>query len=235
MKRVLIAAPLRQDPRIFREYQNALDNLEVPAGVRVSHFFIVNDCPEVINEIRGDYELLNTGDIYKKTHNNHIWTESNLNKMHYLRNATIKKALDIGADYLFSVDTDLILHPLTLKTLLDADKDIISEIFFTNGWCNAWMYDQAQGMDIQKWKTPGVYKVGMTGACMLVKRQVLERGVDYTPIPCIKKCLWGEDRHFCIRVACAGFEMYVDTHFPAIHLYTENDYINYMRGARPWI
>ena len=149
--------------------------------------------------------------------------------MHALRNETIKRALEIGADYFFSVDTDLILHPKTLTQLLTADCDIISNIFWTNGWCNAWMYDQAAGMS-QEWKTPGVYKVGMTGACMLVKRRVLEAGVDYTPIPNIKKCLWGEDRHFYIRAACAGFDMYVDTHFPAVHLYTETDYINFMNN-----
>lgn len=213
--KVLITAPLRQGIDIFQAYQGALDELTVPHD----RFYVVNDCPEIIPYIRGDYEVMNTGDIYQKTASDHIWTHDNLTKMHALRNRTVKAMLDGGYDYWFSVDTDVILHPLTLETLIAADKDIVSEIFWTNGWCNAWMYDQAAGMS-QEWKKPGLYPVGMTGACTLVKRKVFEAGVDYTPIPCIVKSLWGEDRHFSIRAACAGFEMWVDTHYPAEHLFT---------------
>lgn len=213
--KVLITAPLRQSVDIFQAYQGALDELTIPHD----RFYVVNDCPEIIPYIRGDYEVMNTGDLYQKTSDDHIWTHDNLTKMHALRNRTVKAMLDGGYDYWFSVDTDVILHPLTLETLIAADKDIVSEIFWTNGWCNAWMYDQAAGMS-QEWKKPGLYQVGMTGACTLVKRKVFEAGVDYTPIPCIVKSLWGEDRHFSIRAACAGFEMWVDTHYPAEHLFT---------------
>lgn len=225
--RVLIAAPLRQDPRIFCEYQRALDELWIPAGVTVDRFFVVNDCPEVIPEIRGDYVVVNTGDAYERRENDHYWTHDNLAKMHLLRNLTCKRALKGGYDYLFSVDTDLILQPETLLTLLEADKDIVSELFWTNGWCNAWMTDQSSGMS-RDWLTPGLYRVGMTGACVLIKRRVLEAGVDYSAIPCIQKALWGEDRHFCIRAACHGFELWTDSHFPPEHLYTEKAYFKFI-------
>lgn len=226
--RVLIAAPLKQEVRIFREYQKSLDSLIIPGDVTVDRFFVVNDCPEIISEIRGDYIVIDTGDRYDKVANDHIWTGDNLSKMPVLRNATIRRAVDGGYDYWFSVDTDLVLQPQTLTTLLEADKDIVSEIFWTNGWCNAWLYDQSAGM-LPEWKTPGLYQVGMTGACTLVKRRVFEAGVDYSRIPCIQKALWGEDRHFCVRAACHGFEMWVDTHCPATHLYTGRDLEEYLR------
>lgn len=223
LSKCLITAPLKQDVRIFDAYQDALDKLIVPDGVAVDRFYVVNDCPEIIPHIRGDYEIFDTGDRYEKTATDHIWTRDNLSKMHDLRNATVRRMLQGGYDYWFSVDTDVILHPMTLKTLIEADKDIVSEIFWTNGWCNAWMYDQAAGMS-QEWKTPGLYRVGMTGACTLVKRKVFEAGADYSPIPCINKVLWGEDRHFCIRANCLGFELWVDTHFPATHLFTAAEF-----------
>ena len=226
--RVLIAAPLKQEPKIFREYQDALDALIIPEGVTVDRFYVVNDCDEVIPEIRGDYEVINTGDRYDKAVNDHIWTHDNLAKMPRLRNALIRRVMVGGYDYLFSVDTDLVLHPETLKTLLEADKDIVSEIFWTNHWCNAWMFDQAAGM-LDEWRTPGLYQVGMTGACTLMKREVFDAGVDYSPIPNIYKALWGEDRFFCVRAACHGFELWVDTHYPAEHLFTEQHYQEFMR------
>lgn len=229
--KVLIAAPLRQEVKIFREYQAGLDRLIIPEGVTVDRYFVVNDCPEVIPEIRGaDYDVLDTGDRFQKSDNDHLWTQENLEKMPALRNMTVRRALEGGYDYLFSVDTDIVLHPETLLRLLEADKDIISELFWTNGWCNAWMYDQSSGMK-SEWVRPGLYQVGMTGACTLMNTKVFMAGADFTPIPNIRKALWGEDRWFCIRAAVLGFEMWIDTHCPPWHLYSEKEYQNYMRRA----
>lgn len=229
--KVLIAAPLRQEIKIFREYQAGLDRLIVPEGVTVDRYFVVNDCPEVIPEIRGAaYDVLDTGDSFRKADNDHLWTQENLEKMPALRNMTVRRALEGGYDYLFSVDTDIVLQPETLLRLLEADKDIVSELFWTNGWCNAWMYDQSSGMKAE-WVRPGLYQVGMTGACTLIKREVLFEGVDFTPIPNIRKALWGEDRWFCIRAAALDFEMWIDTHCPPWHLYSEKEYQNFKRRA----
>ena len=154
-------------------------------------------------------------------------------KMGTLRNMTIREMLEGGYDYWFSVDTDIVMDPWTLYHLIQADKDIVSEIFWTqapngNYWCNAWMTDQ-YSTPREEWHKPGLYQVGMTGACTLVKRRVFEAGVDYSQIPNIKTALRGEDRHFCVRAACAGFEMWIDTHAPATHLYTRKVYEQYMK------
>lgn len=231
--KVLITAPLRQSVGVFRAYQEGLDSLVIPEGVSVDRFYVVNDCPEIIPEIRGEYTVIDTRDVYTKTAQDHAWSTENLNKMHGLRNETIKRALEGGYDYWWSIDTDIVVHPMTLAALLDADKDIVSEVFWTQSsrggwWCNAWMHDQAIGMP-DAWHTPGLYRVGMTGALTLVKRRVLEAGVDYTAIPNIRDALRGEDRHFCVRAAVHGFELWLDTHCPAEHLYTEALYRDYMR------
>lgn len=237
MKRILITAPLRQDIDIFLAYQNALDALEIPEGYEASRFFVVNDCDEVIPLIRdAEYVRTETGETYEKTANDHLWTTDLMLKMSELRNLTIKKMLLGGYDYWLSADTDIVMEPQTLTALIDADRDIVSEIFWTqapNGswWCNAWQHDQYSPPEAE-WRKPGLYLCGMTGALMLVKRKVFEAGVDYTPIPNIKKALKGEDRHFCVRAACAGFEMWVDTHYPATHLYTRKIYDEYMAGRR---
>ena len=237
MKKILITAPLRQDIDIFQEYQKGLDALEVPEGYEVSRFFVVNDCKEIIPYIENaEYTVADTGESYEKTGNDHLWTLDLMRKMSDLRNRTIAEALNGGYDYWFSVDTDIVLDPRTLRTLIEADKDIVSEIFWTqapNGryWCNAWMVDQACGMP-EEWKKPGLYQCGMTGALSLVKRKVFEAGVDYTQIPNIYSALKGEDRHFCVRAACAGFELWIDSHCPADHLYTRRVYDEYMARRR---
>ena len=229
--RVLLTAPLRQERMIFECFQDSLDALEIPGGVQLDRFFVVNDCEKVKPLIRGaEYVTVNTGDLYIKTVNDHVWTAENLNKMPELRNMTIQRALDGGYDYWWSVDTDLVLQPETLRELLSAGKDIVSEVFWTQApsgrwWCNAWMFDQADADGhLDEWRVPGLYQVGMTGACTLVKTDVFRHNVSYSEIPNIRKVLWGEDRWFCIRAACAGYEMWLDTHFPAEHLFTEAVY-----------
>ena len=228
MIKVLIAAPLRQAPKIFREYQKGLDNLIIPDGVQVDRFFVVNDCPEVIPEIRNaDYMEVNSNDV--TVYHDHIWTDDLVYRMSYYRNLTIKRALEGGYDYLLSVDTDLVLDPHTLQQLLDDQKDIVAGLFWTNGWSNAWMYDQVSGYQ-DEWYQPGLYKIGMSGALILISRKVLEAGVDYTPIPVLKKAVFGEDRHFCIRAVCAGFQIWGDSYCLPVHLYKEPDYRKWMAG-----
>lgn len=228
--RILLGAPLKQEPKIFREYQESLDRLILPEGVELDRFYVVNDCPEVIPHIENARFITHdTGDFYRKTADDHVWTADNLDKMSDLRNMTIQMALRGGYDYWLSADTDLVLDPHTLEWLLEADRDIVAEAFWTEGpggeWVNAWMYDQydTDGR-ADEWKRPGLYEVGMTGALMLVKRRVFEHGVGYARIPNIREALIGEDRFFCVRAACAGFSLWLDTHAPARHLFTEEMY-----------
>ena len=55
--------------------------------------------------------------------------------------------------------------------------------------------------------------------------------MDYTPIPNLRQAVFGEDRHFCIRAVCNGFELWVDTHCQPVHLYDEGHYKQYMAGV----
>lgn len=236
--RILITAPLRQQRKIFKEHQDALDRLAIPDGVTVDRYYVVNDCPRIISDLRDcTYDVINTGDTYLKSAEGHTWTMENVTKMSMLRDITIARMLQGGYDYWFSVDTDVVMDTQTLRWLLKADKDIVSEVFWSKTgdvlWCNAWMYDtyDTDGQ-LDVWKHPGLYRVGMTGACTLVKRRVFESGVRYEQIPNVRKAFYGEDRHFCVRAACAGFECWLDTHVPATHLYNEHDYKAYMEAMK---
>jgi hypothetical protein len=221
--KILIAAPLRQRPEIFREYQAGLDALELPEDCTVDRFFVVNDCWEVVPEILdAEYVEVNHDDILM--YRNHFWTKELVSDMSVYRNMTIQRALEGGYDYLLSVDTDLVLEEHTLMQLIEDDKDCVAGMFWTNGWSNCWMYDQVSENNLPEWQTPGLYRVGGTGALFLIKRKVLEAGVDYTPIPNLRKAVFGEDRHFCIRAVCNGFEIWADTHCEPVHLYDEGLY-----------
>lgn len=238
MKRILLTAPLRRDPRIFDAYQDALDELIVPEGFQMDRFFVVNDCPEVIPHIRNAAYVTYDSDPEEIQAQEHVWPGAIIQKMCNLRNITIQYMLRQGYDYWFSVDTDEILNRHTLEYLLGANKDIVSEIMWTEGpdgvpWCNVWMYDDGDcDRQWDTWINPGLYQVGGTGGLILAKRRVFEAGVGYARIPNIRKALCGEDRFFCVRAACAGFDIWTDTHVPAIHLFGEKEYQAYMAMKR---
>lgn len=233
--KILIGGPARQDPRIFKEHLKSIDALELPGGVTLERFYIVNDCPIILPMLKnGEFKIINTGDQYLCDEKTHHWSVDNLQKMSRLRNEMLKECIRRDADAVLFVDTDLILQPDTVKWLLASGKDIIAEVFWTPDsyggvWPNAWHYDQCtfEPQEVERWATPGVYMVGGTGACMLITRKVIDAKVHYGPIYCLKK-LYGEDRYFAIRAICAGFELYLDTHAPARHLYRFSEYEEYM-------
>jgi len=64
-------------------------------------------------------------------------------------------------------------------------------------------------------------KVGGLGACTLISSTALSAGVSFKPIKNLT--IHGEDRFFCIRAAVLGIGLFVDTHYPAYHIYREQD------------
>lgn len=242
-KRILIGGPVRQDETTFRLYLDSLDKLDT-SGLHVDLAFILHNCPE-LESIANQYNRpgrevvvvakLDDESDYKRS-DTHEWKSVNLSTVAQMRNHFL--ALARHYDALFMVDSDLLLHPQTLQMLVKADKPIVSNVFWTR-WSpndpempNAWMVDN-YGFDegrIEKWREPGLHQVGMTGACTLIRREVIEAGVNYSPIPNVSITTW-EDRAFCIRAAVAGFEIWMDTTYPARHLYREEDVKEVLKGA----
>ena len=252
--KVLIGSTIRQKPAILREFLKSLTELD-RTNLTVDYMFV------------DDNELLESGDIlrsFKANSSNvylvggdksgkyncnevhHEWNESLVWKVAAFKDRIIDYAKQKNYDYLFLVDSDLVLHPKTLIHLVSTDKDIISEIFWTK-WNpdlpelpQVWVSDQYnlfyhnRGKKLLKQeiesrtrgflyclKIPGIYEVGGLGACTLISKKALQSGVCYKEIKNLT--FWGEDRHFCIRAAALGFKLYVDTFFPALHIYRESE------------
>ncbi|WP_031516893.1 glycosyltransferase family 2 protein [Desulfofalx alkaliphila] len=178
--------------------------------------------------------------------NTHRWMDGLIWKVAEYKDKIISYAREKGYAYLFLIDSDIVLHPQTLLHLINCKKDIISEIFWTK-WQpdlpslpQVWVSDKYTLYYKQKsesltkeeiksrtvgflhcLKIPGVYEVGGLGACTLLSKKALRAKVGFKEIPNLS--FWGEDRHFCIRAAALGFKLYVDTCYPAYHIYREED------------
>lgn len=256
--KVLMGSPVNQEPAILKEYLDSLNNME--KGNLYLDFIFIDDNTSAESKAllrnfkfegcRIDiYDAQNTYP-YVHTEVTHKWDEKNIWKVAYYRNRLISICREKSYDYLFMVDSDLLLHPKTLLHLIEQDKDIISEIFWTR-WApgarefpQVWLYDNFTQYEVErcrslsdneiklrteaflnKLRKPGLYKVGGLGACTLISKKALNSGVSYDRIPNLS--FPGEDRHFCIRAQVLGFELFVDTHYPAYHIYRKSE----LKGA----
>ena len=236
--KILLGAPVRQSEEIFKEYIKSLDNLEKPDNVTVDRYFYLHNSPDLAKYLKpNEYLNATTEEEYEKDENTHYWKAVNLQIVTYFKNELLKRSLEGGYDYFMLVDSDLILHPKTIVSLLEADKPIVAEVFWTK-WQpdeeptpNAWDLDHFTFYQdsIDKWKNPGLYKVGGTGACILIHRSVFESGVNYSPLYNVS--FWGEDRSFSIRATAHNYELWLDTHYPAVHLYRESEYQKYVENG----
>ncbi|WP_342480952.1 glycosyltransferase [Paenibacillus sp. FSL L8-0340] len=252
--RVLLGSPIHQKPLILHQFLKSLLRLQLE-GVELDFYFIDDNEDEASSSLLQEFSksannvfLQSSGfrDTYVRDDHTHFWNSGLVWKVAGFKNLMIRRAEAFGYDYLFLIDSDLILHPDTLLHLIQTQKDIISEVFWTQWQPNTmlqpqvWMHDEYNQWEalpgekltheeinhrfhafLAKLQQPGIYEVGGLGACTLISRRAIESGVSYDVIRNIS--YWGEDRHFCIRAAALGIPLYVDTHYPALHLYRDSD------------
>lgn len=249
LKKILIGSPIHQKPEILKEFLLSLKELD-KSKFDISYYFIDDNIDQYSSRLLKDFEdseknvILVTSDFqdnYIKNDHTHIWSSSLVDKVANFKNGIINYAIENEFDYIFFIDSDLVINPSTLNQLEKRKKDIISNVFWTKWEPNTiempqvWLMDSYDMFDdrnpkdhyqqtmefIDKIRIPGVYKVGGLGACTLINRKALLKGVSFDRIYNVS--FWGEDRHFCIRAVALGLELYVDTHFPAYHIYRDTD------------
>jgi len=252
--RVLIGTPIRQKAEILSNYIWSIKRLSLDS-IDVDYYLIDDNLEEDSSQLIASFIEENHNTFLIKTKDDkpyfcnestHFWDEELIWKVAGFKNSIINKAREEDYDYLFLIDSDLVLQPPTLEHLVNCGKDIISEIFWTKWEADfpilpqVWCSDQytlykcsrkerlseSESLErtlsfLNELKVPGIYKVGGLGACTLISKKAMQAGVNFNEI--YNTSLVGEDRHFCLRAAALGFELFVDTHYPAFHIYRSSD------------
>ena len=263
MYRILIGSPVRQKEKILKEFLLSLYELD-KTNCQVDYFFIDDGCEEASSNLLLSFNPRNSEVIVEKSsaivdshvsnyYNLHNWDYKIIDRVATLKNYIIDYAVKKDYDYIFFIDSDIVMHVRTLQRLLSLKKDIVSNVFWTkiSRWDyyepQVWLMDQRSFFDpsdprakskifrtgkhmefISMLKKKGTYKVGGLGACTLISKDVLVHGVNFSKLYNIS--FWGEDRSFCIRAVAAGFELYVDTYYPSYHIYREC----YLKGVEDY-
>jgi hypothetical protein len=254
-ERILVGSPIYQRPKILSAFLNSLSRLTQDT-ITIDFAFVDDnidkESSKLLREFRDETKNTIIFEGEQKTEylcddsSTHKWTRNLTLKVAEFKDKIIEYALAEKYDYLFLVDSDIVVHPYLIEHLKNQKKMIISEIFWTQWHAgqgygpNVWLYDQyglapmefgetlsqeetelRSNQFLTKLKIPGVYEVGGLGACTLIDKEALQKGVNFKQIKNLT--LIGEDRYFCIRAIVLGINLYVDTHFPAYHIYREKD------------
>ena len=201
----------------------------------ISFLFIVNDSVdkslEILKEwknlVKNDYDNIEIKIInFSNTDSiEHKWDDAKLRNMAYMRDICLQKLKN--TDYLFMIDSDVILtKPDTLMHLVALQREVVYEVFWAgweNGekkWPQVWCrggYELSPEF-IKMLKKPGVYEVGMGGACSLFYKSVLEKGLNYKRVKNLPSDMRGEDRDAGVRMEVLGIKQWADTYKTPIHL-----------------
>ncbi|WP_206669842.1 glycosyltransferase family 2 protein [Paenibacillus luteus] len=208
--------------------------------------FILNEFASTEQNIKILSVSQEQDEVYQCDEYMHHWRESIIWKVAGMKDRILEIAREELYSHVFFADSDLIFHPETLKVLLHTDKDLVSTVFWTK-WQpetiempQVWLHgeydhyplirqnaqdNEQKAIQAQRFffklRKPGLYEVGGLGACTLISRSALFKGVSFAEIKNLN--YWGEDRHFCVRAAALGLSMFVETSRPAYHIYRESE------------
>lgn len=258
-KKILIGSPILQKPAILKEFLDSLERLE-KSTLSCDYFFVDDfnskESSKLLQKFSKDhspncfiYKPDKKGEekFFRDEDEFHHWNESIIWRVAEFKNKILERGKKQGYDYVFLIDSDMVLHSKTLKTLISAKKEMIANIFWTS-WVpeesplpNVWLSNQytlfkvndynelltkeeklkRMGEFLNQLKIPGVYEVGGFCGCSLISQSALQKGVKFKKLNNL--ILWGEDRFFCVRAAALDISLFVDTHYPAYHIYRESD------------
>jgi GT2 family glycosyltransferase len=245
--RILLAAPVRDRGWILPAYLERVDELDIPEGVQLDAYFLVNGdeadssvdmlkrFAEVVDGRMGvvveRYLAAPPAPPSRETHNR-------MNIFSYLaglRNTTVDRTLTNGYDYLFSVDSDILMPAWTLRRLLGAGRDVVAATLINDEFWNLPNSHRAYNMlrrtdypgpngrkayrHVANMPEDGLIEVDVTGACFLIRRQVLEAGCRFGDHPA------GEDVPFCEAVQAAGFRLWGDAGLRVDHMMAQHTFV----------
>lgn len=214
MDKVAIGCVVRDRAWILPEYLQALQQISYPNKL---YFFLENDSSDSTGKILEEAVL----DAEKIVHSVNTRSPHGTREQHsthhfanlaFLRNRFVELFLETDADYLLSVDSDIIVPPHILARLMSGNKNLIISAAISNipgtrldgkSPGNFLIYQNGIFIHPPRYPLQGHMDVDLTGAVYLIPRQGLEDGLRYGPHP------MGEDTPFCIQAKEKGYTLRV--------------------------
>jgi len=227
---IMLFSPIKDREWILPEFLTKIEQSDYPKD-KIRCVFLINDCKDssehILRQWKHSREKLYAGiDIIVYNINAPVDKRNKRKFVSYycyfatLRNHGLHQLKD--EDFIFSVDSDILIRPDTIKKLVSHRKDIVASILPNNASKTAWNIlqwsNEITASHIRDVPKNQLIKVGFTGACYLIDRRVIKSGVRYG------YHMQGEDGYFCQMALKKGFEIWADTSLIQDHKLRIKDY-----------
>jgi hypothetical protein len=227
---VTIGAPVRNRAWILGDYLAHLVTLDYPRD-KIRFVFILNDSTDNSEVILSDFKKVHEKE-YKEIKiikmDQGAIQDARITEVRekiYTTLSQIRNVLigQIETPYLFSIDTDILVPPHALKTLVESDKDIVAGVVwndfverpvavYPNVRTNLLIEDENGLIDhYMKYPLKSLFRVHSTGAMYLLKKEVCQQ-VLYCYDP------QGEDIGFCKMAKEKGIEVWANSNVYGSHV-----------------
>jgi len=171
----------------------------------------------------------------------HVWQQPTFEYLGGLKDLLLQHAVANDYDAVWLVDTDLLVGPETLQSLINSERPVVSAVFWT-AWSpgsplmpQVWQrhpYELDGGRTkhahvfLEKLSKRGLMHVGGLGACTLISVDAIKAGLTFNPpvqgLP--TEGMWqGEDRHFCVKAQRLHIPLWADAWPDVFHVYRPSD------------
>lgn len=249
--RILIASVSNREPEVFLPHLASVGDLDVPPDVEVEYAYISDglhprclQALEILGARVADASPKSGAEVYGVTEKTHAWNEASFDWLAAEKQRLLDLAVEEGFDAIMLVDSDLIIGPETLSSLLTCRKEVVSAVFWTR-WSpelpempQVWLTHPyglegrsglrlMKGMEfVRRLRRRELLEVGGLGACTLIRTSALKKGVRFFPrlegLPL--DGMWqGEDRTFSILANQLHVPLWADAWPDILHLYRPSD------------
>jgi glycosyltransferase involved in cell wall biosynthesis len=221
---VMIGAPIRNRAWILPQYLKHIYNLNYPKE-QIILCFIINDSTDESLSILKQFQCDHSKEykaimiIFRTLNQVEDARVAHIRKQIYhslakLRNELLDIAKAMNVEYLFSIDSDILVPSDALTKLMNDDKDIVAAQIWNDvskTFPNI-LLDDKHGSFRHYLKFPkkSLFRCDVTGAVYLLKKKVFDTRYGYHN--------QGEDVAFCIDAKKKGFEIWADSNVYCDHL-----------------
>lgn len=252
--KILAGTIVRQHPKVLAAHLETLAAQQLPADTTVDYAFIDDNDDSASSDLLRSFatRVIPAGPRdsaeYAVDAVTHRWNVAAFHRMAREKQRLLDVAVAEGYDAVWLVDSDLIVGADTLSSLIGAQKDIVSGVFWTQ-WTpetqpqpQVWLvhpygfegagwheHEFLRALDERK-----LLRVRGLGACTLISRNALLAGAAFWPLlgDLPATGMWqGEDRHFCVRAERLHLQMWADAWPDIFHCYRPSD-IDYIESMR---
>ena len=251
--KILAGASVRQNSKVLAAHLETMEWQTTSEDVQVDLCYVNDLDPDDEDYKEASDVLFNSGARVLNTNiherpsgaeyvvasDTHHWQEPTFYWLAQQKQKLLDLAVEEEYDAVFLVDTDLLLSPDTLQSLIHAEVPIVSAVFWTS-WNTGiaplpqvWL-QHPYGFDGSRIKEPDFLRrlqrrellpVRGLGACTLIQTEALQ-SVCYWPylegLP--TGGMWqGEDRTFCVRANNAHIPLFGDAWPDIAHIYRPED------------